>query len=299
MDETNLTTITSISREAGKGLRVRDFFSIEANTLLERYKIIETLLPHHKTKGAAHRGEEGRYIEALVRTFLNKHLPANLRAISGFILCPATKTDIQDVERVNEFPDRHSSQLDIIVYDMDAYPVFEHFEEFCIVPPEGVIGVISVKKTLLNKDIAGEVMALKAAADLCRHPNRRGPFTALLAFTASKTPDAKLNAQIFSAIKAAHTNAPFDPMINEVSVLGRTCVFKTRIDQGGGSSARYAAVDCRTEAHIPLQRLLQSLMSVYYDTSRMDQKRRPGFVSFRQRTFANAPELGHIPHRGM
>lgn len=284
---------------ADKGLRVRNFFAIEADTLLRRYKVIETLLPHHKTSGAAHRGEEGRYIEALVRTFLNKHLPANLRAVSGFILCPATKTGVQNVARVTEFPDRHSSQLDIIVYDMDAYPVFERFEEFCIVPPEGVIGVISVKKTLLDKDIAHEVTALKGAADLCRVSGRRGPFTALLAFAAKEANDAKLNERIFAAVQAAHIDAAFDPMVNEISVLARTCLFKTRIDNGGDAGARYIAVDCRTETHIPLQRLLQSLMSVYYDPTRMDEKRRPGFASFRQRTFADASELGYVPHNGM
>ena len=91
--------------------------------------------------------------------------------------------------RVSEFPDRHSSQLDIIVYDMDAYPVFERLEEFCIVPPEGVIGVISVKKTLFYKDLAGEIFALKGAADLCRLSGRRGPFTALLAFAAKEVND--------------------------------------------------------------------------------------------------------------
>lgn len=182
---------------------------------------------------------------------------------------------------------------------MDDYPVYERFEEFCIVPPEGVVGVISIKKTLFDQDIVGEVAALKSAADLCRDPGRRGPFTALLVFSAKESEDAKLNARILTAIQSVHAEAAFDPMINEVSVLARTCVFKTRIDHGGNASARYVAVDCRSETHIPLQRLLQSLMSVYYDKTRMDQKRRPGFVSFRQRTFADAPELGHVLHGGM
>jgi uncharacterized protein DUF6602 len=167
--------------DAQKGLRVREFFQIEAKTLLERYHTIETLLPHAKTRGAAHRGEEGRYIESLLRSFLNKHLPANLRAVSGFILCPSTKTGVQNVERVTEHHDRHSRQLDVIVYDFDAYPVFERFEEFCIVPPEGVVGVISVKKKLYNREIKNEIVALKEAADLCRHRHRRGPFTGLFA----------------------------------------------------------------------------------------------------------------------
>jgi hypothetical protein len=286
--------------DSEKGFRVRQFFAIEADTLLKRYKVIETLLPNAKTAGAAHRGEEGRYIETLLRAFLNKHLPANLRAVSGFILSPSTKIGIQDLTRVTDFADRHSSQLDIIVYDGDAYPVFERFEEFCIVPPEGVVGIISVKKTLYNAHIEGELAALKAAAELCRGSDgRRGPFTALFAFVAEDEEDDRLNSRIYREIEKLHSGASFDPMVNEVSVLARTCVFKKRMEHGGPGSASYVAVDCRTETHIPLQRLLQSLFSVYYDKTRMAEKQRPGFVSFRRRTFANALELGFVPHIGM
>src|SRR5262245_14818361 len=116
--------------DLNKGLRVRNFFELEARTLEENYKVIETLLPNPKTKGAAHRAEEGRFIESLIRSFLNRHLPANLRAVSGFILCPSTKTGISNVKRVQHFDDRHSTQLDVIVYDFDSYPVYERFEEF-------------------------------------------------------------------------------------------------------------------------------------------------------------------------
>lgn len=279
-----------------KGLRVRHFFEIEAKTLLDRYMVIETLLPNARTKGAAHRGEEGRYIETLLRSFLNKHLPHNLRAVSGFILCPATKTGIRNLNRVLTQDDRHSSQIDVIVYDFDRYPVFERFEDFCIVPPEGVIGIISVKKTLYNADIEKEVLALRAAADLCREPERRGPFTGLFAFSAEERDNDRLNERIFRAIDSVNRGASFDPMLNEASVLGRTCVFKSRPEHGPGSNARYIGIDCVIEQHIPLQRMLQSVFSVYYDESRIAAKSRPGFVSFRRNTFAKAPEVGLVPY---
>ncbi|GIQ76635.1 DUF6602 domain-containing protein [Bradyrhizobium sp. RD5-C2] len=281
--------------DVAKGLRVREFFKIEAKTLLDRYHTIETLLPHAATRGAAHRGEEGRHIESLLRSFLNKHLPANLRAVSGFILCPSTKTGVQNVKRVTEFRDRHSRQLDVIVYDLDAYPVFERFEEFCIVPPEGVVGIISVKKKLYNREIEYEISALKEAADLCGQQDRRGPFTGLFAFSAEEKSDAKLGRKIFDQTKKTHGGHAFDPMINEASVMGRICVFKNRPGYEGGRSARYVAVDSREEIHIPLQRLLQSLLSVYYDETRDSGKQRPGFVSFRRGTFADSPELGMVP----
>lgn len=283
-------------QESQKGLRVRNFFEIEARTLLDRYKVIETLLPHRQSQGAAHRGEEGRFIEALLRAFLNKHLPKNLQAISGFILRPSTKTGIQDLARVREHEDRHSSQLDILVYDMDSYPVFERFEEFCIVPPEGVLGIISVKKTLYNADIEAELSALRMAAELCQEVGRRGPFTAIFAFSAKEPSNKKLNAKIFSAIQNVHSEGSFDPMINEVSVLARTCVFKNRPNKVAENKARYVAIDCTRESHIPLQRLLQSLMSVYYDETRVAGKSRPGFASFRKGTFADSPELGLVSY---
>ena len=156
-----------------KGLRVRRFFELEAQALQDSYRVIETLLPNDKTKGSAHRAEEGRHIESLLRSFLNRHLPGNLRAVSGFILCPSTKTGISDLTRVQEFEDRHSTQLDVIVYDFDAYPVYERFEEFCIVPPEGVVGIISVKKNLYSKAIGDELTALRNAAELCYQKDRR------------------------------------------------------------------------------------------------------------------------------
>ena len=277
-----------------KGLRVRNFFDIEAKTLLDRFRVFETLLPNIKTKGAAHRGEEGRYIEALLRSFLYKHSPEGLRAVSGFILCPSTKTGTGDLRRVQESNDRHSSQLDIIVYDFNSYPIFERYEEFCIVPPEGVIAIISVKKKLYNADINAEIFALKTASDLCQQDGRRGPMTALFSFSAEDKKDESLNSRLFKAIEVAHSGAFFDPMLNEASVIARTCVFKYRPEHGRNNSARYVSISCKAEPHIPLQRLLQSIFSVYYDKSRGWPKKRPGFVSFQKNLFRDAPELGLV-----
>ncbi|WP_439612852.1 DUF6602 domain-containing protein [Reyranella sp.] len=280
--------------ELEKGQRVRRFFQMEAEALLGSYLTIETLLPSATKRGAAHQGEEGRHIESLLRSFLNKHLPGNLRAVSGFILCPATKTGIQDTKRVEKYGDRNSTQLDVIVYDLDAYPVFERFEEFCIVPPEGVVGIISVKKKLYTSSIRGEVAALKEAALLCAETERRGPFTGLFAFSAEEADHSKLSKRIFDEIQNVHSDGEFDSMLNEASVLGRLCVFKNRPDKVAGN-ARYVGVDCRgDQQHVPLQRILQSLFSVYYDSTRGAGKQRPGFASFERRTFARAPELGLV-----
>ena len=85
-------------------------------------------------------------------------------------------------------------------------------------------------------------------------------------------------------------------MVNEVSVLARTVVFKIRSDHSDPDHARYVAVDCRQGAHIPLQRVLNSLLSVYYDRTRGSNKERPGFVSFEKDTFKQSPVLGRVKY---
>lgn len=290
--------MTTSTDDAMKGERVRSFFQIEARTLLDRYLVIETLLPNARTAGASHRGEEGRFIESLLRSFLNKHLPSSLRAVSGFILCPATKTGASNDTRVLNHHDRHSTQIDVIIYDFDAYPVYERFEEFCIVPPEGVVGIISVKKTLYLRDLGKELQALRQAALLCAEPGRRGPCSALFAFSADEKDHDALNRKLFSEIdEASKAGSDFDSLINEVSVLGKTCAFKFRSGDVPRGKARYVGIDCRQEAHVPLQRLLQTILSVNYDRSRGATRERPGFVSFQKDTFKKSPKLGDVGYR--
>ena len=157
---------------SNKGQRIRDFFNNECRSLLSTYRNIESLIPSEKKSGAAHTGEEGRYIESLIRAFLNKHLPKELEALSGFIIRPAVKVGDHDRVRRQIEEDQHSTQIDIIVYDSTNYPIYERFEEFVIVPPEGVISIISVKKNLYEGQLNKELENLVNAAQLCVFKNR-------------------------------------------------------------------------------------------------------------------------------
>lgn len=72
------------------------------------------------------------------------------------------------------------------MYDSAKYPIFQRFGESVIVPPEGVVGIISVKKHLHDTDVTHELSVLKKAATLCKcendkNVNIRGPFLALVA----------------------------------------------------------------------------------------------------------------------
>ncbi len=224
-----------IQPNAAGGQRIREFFSAEAEALLATYQNIERLLPAHNRAGAVHSGEEGRHIESLVRAFLNRHLPQSLRAFSGFILRPSTKAGAA-IERRREGPDEHSRQIDVIVYDVDRFPVFERYEEFAIVPPEGVVGVISVKKRLYLEQVGSELAALSEAVALCRHRNSgdewvRGPNATLVAFsTREPTDPTKEMKHVFEKISSNSDPVPppFDQLISQVVVLDTWSIFKSR-----------------------------------------------------------------------
>src|SRR5688572_13780597 len=98
------------------GARIRQYWDQEAIALLAVYRQFETLLPNATTAGAAHRGEDGRYVEALLRSFLRRFLPAGVELLTGFVLRPAVKTGTAGRERRRDV-DAHSRQLDIIVFD--------------------------------------------------------------------------------------------------------------------------------------------------------------------------------------
>jgi hypothetical protein len=256
---------------------------------------METLLPHASTAGAAHRGEEGRHIEALLREFLNRHLPKDVRAVSGFIMRPSTKVGEDDLSRTVTVDDAHSSQLDIIVYDFARFPVYEQFEEFVIVPPEGVIAVLSVKKTLTSGHLQPELRALAHVIDLCRSERRRSPFTAIVAFEAGSGLRRDAPKACFDAAEQVHSGDPFDRMVTEVCVISKFTVFKFRKrDSGRQGYAKYVSVNAKDKPQISLQRLINSILSVFYDDSRGIGCKRPGFVSFKKGTFNDSPLAGFI-----
>lgn len=281
-----------------RGGRVQRFFELETNALLQRYRIVETLLPHSTAKGAAHRGEEGRHIEALLREFLNRHLPEDLRAVSGFIMRPSTKIGAEDLQRTELFDDEHSHQLDIIIYDFARFPVYERFEEIAIVPPEGVVAILSVKKTLTPDQLAPELRSLAHAVDLCRGDDCRAPFTALVGFNWGRGTRGKKKAPsiCFQAIADVHAGDPFNRMVTEICVIAEFTAFKFREqDSDEKGHAKYVKVDAIMQTSVSLQRLLNSILSVFYDESRAKGCSRPGYVSFKKGTFGDAPLLGYVP----
>lgn len=275
------------------GTTIQHFFHQEALSMLDAYKNFEVLIPSSVTNGADHRGEDGRFVENLIRSFLVKYLPKELEVFTGFIVRPAVKVGKSDKSRRHE-TDAHSSQLDIIVYNSAMYPIFLRSNDTVIVPPEGVICIISVKKTLNDIDIKNELEALKKAAKLCRCKNLRGPYLALVSME-NNIHKIRPNTfdWIFKKMKTlydADADLSFDDMVGYIGSFKHWGIFKIRPTKGTCDKADYVMFkhDEQTEMHLGLQFLLTGILSVYYDESRT-QVCRPGFTSF----------PSHRPHNRM
>ncbi len=268
------------------GKRIQEYWSNEMSALLNTYRQFQVLLPSEKNNASVHNGEDGRYVETLLKEYLKKYLPNDLEVLTGFILRPAVKTGVNGRRRKND-EDCNSTQLDIIIYNSSQFPIFQRFGDSVIVPPEGVIGILSVKKTLNDNDIIKELTALRDASKLCRCIDQngamqRGPFLALVSMESNinKKQQTKEN-WIFDKIKKAYTleNIFFDDLVGFIGALNEWSIFKKR-PKGSGNEGEYIYFEhTKDEFHLGFQFILTGLLSVFYDTSR-STFRRPGFTAF-------------------
>ncbi|MFB2680339.1 DUF6602 domain-containing protein [Shewanella mangrovisoli] len=272
------------------GKRLQDYWSQEVEALIATYRQFETLIPSEKHEGSAHHGEDGRFVEDLIREYFSKYLPKGLEILTGFVMRPAVKTGKTGKERKND-SDAHSSQLDIIVFDSERYPIFQRFGDSVIVPPEGVIAILSVKKYLNDGDIKKECEALWNASKLCRtqysndrKDKVRGPYLALVCMESKIDKKKSDNLDwIFSKVKEAYTigeKPTFDDLVGYVGSLSEWSIFKRRPEVKAIKSAEYVnLLHKQGESHLGLQFILTGILSVFYDETRRDI-RRPGFTAF-------------------
>ena len=277
-----------MTKKSMDGSRVREFLSGDITALLATYEQFERLVPHSEHAGAAHPGEDGRYVEALIRTYLAKYLPRSLHVSTGFILRPAVKTGVNGRERLGD-SDQHSSQLDIIIHDADSYPAFQRFNDDVIAPPEGVVAILSVKKHLRAGNVKDECTALLDASRLCRCFNGggekvRGPFLAVISMGYEPREEASRVAEkLWDEINQAYAVDPppfFDDAVGFVAAFGMGSIFKARPKGNPLVTATYVWHDHSDgDTHLGLQFVLTGILSVYYDETR-NARRRPGFTGF-------------------
>lgn len=267
------------------GKRIQEYLSNETRALLAVYKQFQTLLPHPTHDAASHSGEDGRYIESLVKEYLKRYLPKDLEVLTGFILRPAVKTGSNNRSRSND-EDKHSTQLDIIVYDSAHYPIFQRFADNVIVPPEGVIAIISVKKKFNDADFSAEAKALKNAAKLCRYTDEkdiriRGPFLAMIAMHSIEKKTETTQEWIFRQISPIYdkTEDTFDETVGLITNVEGWSIFKRRPKENNTKAEYISFIHQTGEEHFGLQFLLTGILSVYYDSTR-NTREGPGFTAF-------------------
>jgi hypothetical protein len=268
------------------GKRIQAYWSNEMDALLKTYKQFQVLLPSNINQGASHNGEDGRYVENLLKEYLKRFIPKDLEVLTGFILRPEVKTGLDGKVRRND-GDQHSTQLDLIVYDSAYFPIFQRLNDTVIVPPEGVVAILSVKKTLSDNDIKNELVALKNASKLCRtldfDSNKvRGPYLGLVSMNSKIDKQLEANEEwIFRQIKSVYEDGDqiFDDTVGFIGDLNSWSIFKRR-PYKEPKIAEYIYFEHKeSEYHLGFQFILTGILSVYYDKSR-NFRRRPGFTSF-------------------
>jgi len=285
------------------GIRIQEYWSNEMDALLKTYRQSEILLPSTTGSGSSHNGEDGRFVENLLKEYLKRYIPNDLEILTGFILRPEVKTGLKGRERNGE-GDLHSTQLDLIVYDSAHYPIFQRINDTVIVPPEGVIAIISVKKTLNDNDIAKELIALKEASKLCKTLDNksqavRGPYLGLVSMNSNIDKKSGTEEWIFNKMLEAYSDEDldFDDTVGFIGALNEWSIFKRRPKKSDKEATYIYFSHHENEYHMGFQFLLTGIMSVYYDISR-NNRRRPGFTSF-QSGRKHDKVLGKVNIKGM
>ena len=160
-------------------LSLADYYSADAETLLIKYRQIEQLIgrSHHSVS-------EGSYCEVLLKEFLRRTLPRHVSVDGGFI------RRISDTDWSRKQPALPTDapiatpQLDIIVHDTENYAPLFRSEDFVVVLPDAVRGVIEVKKCLDRSKLSEAVETIGKTTHLLRrwvHQSRL--FTGIFAFS--------------------------------------------------------------------------------------------------------------------
>lgn len=176
--------------------------------------------------------------------------------------------------------DIHSSQLDLIIYDSADYPVYQRFGDTAVVLPEGVVGIISVKKTLRSKDLTHEIAMLKKAGELCAFKGRKGPFLALVSMDDNIGTLKTCFSNVMKSIDEVFLGKSiyYDEMPGFVGNLQKWTIH--RVHKENSCCAEYQMyLHEKEEEYIGLQFLLKGILDTYYSEGRGNGKQ-PGFVSF-------------------
>ncbi len=93
-----------------------------------------------------HWGEDGRHQEAVLKTMIQRFLPEKFRVGSGFVVRQSDDRGSHE----------SSTQIDLLIYDT-CYPVLFKENDFVILTPDSVVGIIEVKANAMNQNLQAVV----------------------------------------------------------------------------------------------------------------------------------------------
>ncbi|MCC0766592.1 DUF6602 domain-containing protein [Micrococcus luteus] len=143
-------------------------YRAEADKLVASIDFFRTLVPNSQSTESGHRGEEGRWCEALLAKYIKNLMPSRYEVCTGFIVNPAAS--------------HVSRQLDIIVYDRQQFAPILSYGDGAVIDYRSVVAAISVKRTLYPKDVRAELSALAEVGRICGASAPMPIYTALVGF---------------------------------------------------------------------------------------------------------------------
>lgn len=196
--------------------------------------------------GGRHWGVDGAHKESILRAFIASHLPAGIVCARGFVLGATDELT--------------STEQDILIVDTcSVAPVFSEYD-LILTPPEAVVGAISVKTRLGQREIEDSINGLSTTLQTCE-----APWLGVFFFDdeTSQIPQPNtLYAHVLAAIAAnAAIRTPLaDGPQAGVDILATIDSTALILDYGTAGSTRVRGYNChRKAASVFLARLLMHI----------------------------------------
>jgi hypothetical protein len=130
------------------------FYSSQAELILAQYENINQLLGPTKNWTPS-----GTHCEILIRDFLRRNLLHGMSVDKGFIYGRVSR----------DGKEYHGPEIDVLIHDtMDYHPVFR-LDDFVIVQPEAVLGIIQIKRTFRPGKDNSLAKGIRQAVDARQH----------------------------------------------------------------------------------------------------------------------------------
>ncbi len=129
----NTSTVPDVTTEVNEGLV--EFFSSLAHSALSQYDTILNLLGRTTDWTAP-----GMACEVIIRQLIRNTLPTQFSVDKGFI----------HGRRAINGESKHSPEIDVLIHDSHTYAPILRIDDFVIVQPASVRGVVQVKRTMTS-----------------------------------------------------------------------------------------------------------------------------------------------------